>query len=114
MKAIRMHGTGGPEVVRLEEIERPRPGPREAIVEVRAASLNHLDIWVRGGQPKPPLPHTFGSDGAGVIVELGAEAASVTDLAIGAEVMIDPGRSCGRCAMCRAGECCQCATVHLI
>ncbi len=120
MKAIRIHATGGPEVVRQEDIPRPRPAPDEALVEVRAASLNHLDIWVRQGQPKPPLPHTLGSDGAGVVAELGEEAARAAEAGeagaprVGDEVLIDPGISCGRCEMCRAGEQSQCATFHLV
>src|SRR5687768_628631 len=96
MRAIRIHETGDLSVVRLEEVERPRPGPRDALVEVRAASLNHLDIWVRTGQPKPPLPHTLGSDGAGVVVEVGPEAATGPGaVKVGDEVIIDPGLSCG-------------------
>jgi NADPH:quinone reductase-like Zn-dependent oxidoreductase len=118
MKAIRIQKCGGPEVVQTEDIPRPKPGPDEAIVEVHAASLNHLDIWVRRGMPKPPLPHTMGSDGAGVVVELGElaarEAAGGRFPKIGDEVLIDPGLSCGRCDTCFAGEQSQCPSFRLL
>jgi len=107
-----MHATGGAEVLSLEEAAAPEPGPEDAVVAVRAAALNHLDIWVRTGKPAPRLPHTLGSDGAGVVVALGAEAARKAALgrgaSVGDEVVIDPGLSCGACAQCRAGEASQC------
>lgn len=51
MKAAIFHEHGGPEVVRIEDVPRPEPGPGEALVEVRAAAMNHLDLWVRRGLP---------------------------------------------------------------
>ena len=51
MKAIRIHEEGGPEVLRYEEVPDPVPGPGEVLVELRAASLNHLDVWLRRGLP---------------------------------------------------------------
>jgi zinc-binding alcohol dehydrogenase/oxidoreductase len=67
MKAVRIHGHGGPEVLRYEDVDAPVPGPEEALVELRAASLNHLDIWLRRGLPRVPTPRILGADGAGVI-----------------------------------------------
>jgi NADPH:quinone reductase-like Zn-dependent oxidoreductase len=67
MKAIRIHEDGGPEVLRYEDAPDPEPGPDEVLVELRAASLNHLDIWVRKGLPSVPKPRILGADGAGVI-----------------------------------------------
>ena len=67
MKAIRIHEDGGPEVLRYEEVPDPVPGEGEVLVELRAASLNHLDLWLRKGLPSVPKPRILGADGAGVI-----------------------------------------------
>ncbi len=67
MKAIRIHEEGGPEVLRYEDVPDPVPGPDEVLVELRAASLNHLDVWLRRGLPSVPKPRILGADGAGVI-----------------------------------------------
>lgn len=111
MKAVRIHECGGPEKVVIEEIAPPAPGEGEVLLEVRAAALNHLDIWVRQGTPKPLLPHTLGSDAAGVVLALGPSTAGVE---VGDEVLIDPGISCGRCEACTAGEQSMCFAFHLM
>src|SRR5215216_4539806 len=67
MKAIRIHAEGGPEVLRYEDVPDPEPADGEVLVELRAASLNHLDVWVRKGLPSVPKPRILGADGAGVI-----------------------------------------------
>ena len=67
MKAIRIHEDGGPEVLRYEDVPDPEPREGEALVELRAASLNHLDIWIRKGLPSVAKPRILGADGAGVI-----------------------------------------------
>jgi NADPH:quinone reductase-like Zn-dependent oxidoreductase len=67
VKAIRIHEDGGPEVLRYEDAPEPAPGPDDVVVELRAASLNHLDIWIREGRPSVPKPRILGADGAGVI-----------------------------------------------
>jgi NADPH:quinone reductase-like Zn-dependent oxidoreductase len=67
MKAIRIHEDGGPEVLRYEDAPDPEPGDGEVLIELRAASLNHLDIWIRKGLPSVPKPRILGADGAGVI-----------------------------------------------
>jgi NADPH:quinone reductase-like Zn-dependent oxidoreductase len=66
MKAIRIHEDGGPEVLRYEEAPDPKPGPGEVLVQLRAASLNRLDLWVRAGLPSVPKPRILGADGAGL------------------------------------------------
>jgi NADPH:quinone reductase-like Zn-dependent oxidoreductase len=71
MKAIRIHEDGGPEVLRYEDVPDPVPGPGEVLVELRAASLNHLDVWLRRGLPSVPKPRILGADGAGVIAGTG-------------------------------------------
>jgi zinc-binding alcohol dehydrogenase/oxidoreductase len=67
VKAIRIHEDGGPEVLRYEDAPDPEPRAGEALVELRAASLNHLDVWIRKGLPSVPKPRILGADGAGVI-----------------------------------------------
>jgi NADPH:quinone reductase-like Zn-dependent oxidoreductase len=73
MKAIRIHEEGGPEVLRFEDAPDPVPGPGDVVVELRAAALNHIDIWLRKGMPVAPAPkpHILGADGAGVIAGTG-------------------------------------------
>jgi NADPH:quinone reductase-like Zn-dependent oxidoreductase len=66
MKAIRIHEDGGPEVLRYEDAPDPEPGPGEVLVQLRAASLNRLDLWVRAGRPSVAKPRILGADGAGV------------------------------------------------
>jgi NADPH:quinone reductase-like Zn-dependent oxidoreductase len=67
VKAVRIHEDGGPEVLRYEDAPEPEPGEGDVLVELRAASLNHLDVWVRKGLPSVPKPRILGADGAGVI-----------------------------------------------
>jgi zinc-binding alcohol dehydrogenase/oxidoreductase len=67
MKAIRIHEDGGPEVLRYEDAPDPQPRDDEVLIELRAASLNHLDVWIRMGLPSVPKPRILGADGAGVI-----------------------------------------------
>jgi zinc-binding alcohol dehydrogenase/oxidoreductase len=67
VKAIRIHEDGGPEVLRYENAPDPVPGPGEVLVELRAASLNHLDVFLRQGRPSVPKPRILGADGAGLV-----------------------------------------------
>jgi NADPH:quinone reductase-like Zn-dependent oxidoreductase len=67
VKAVRIHEDGGPEVLRYEDAPDPVPGDGQVLIELRAASLNHLDVWVRRGLPSVPKPRILGADGAGVI-----------------------------------------------
>ena len=71
MKAIRIHEDGGPEVLRYEDAPDPEAGPGEVLVQLRAASLNHLDLWIRKGLPSVPKPRILGADGAGIRVDTG-------------------------------------------
>jgi NADPH2:quinone reductase len=73
MKAIQVHQFGGPEVLSLEEIPTPKPGPGEVLVHVRAAGVNPYDTYMRAGTyaVKPPLPYTPGSDAAGIVEAVG-------------------------------------------
>jgi len=67
VKAVRIHSEGGPEVLRYEDVPDPVAGADEVLVELRAASLNHLDVWIRKGLPSVPKPRILGADGAGLI-----------------------------------------------
>jgi NADPH:quinone reductase-like Zn-dependent oxidoreductase len=67
MKAVRIHEDGGPEVLRYEDAPDPQPGPGEVVVDLRAASLNRLDVWIRKGLPSVPKPRILGADGAGLV-----------------------------------------------
>ena len=87
MKAVRIHEDGGPEVLRYEDAPDPSPRPGEVLIELRAASLNHLDVWVRQGRPSVPKPRTLGADGAGIVAALGE---GVTGVAQGARVVLNP------------------------
>ncbi len=71
MKAIRIHEDGGPEVLRYEDAPDPEPGTGEVLVRLRAASLNHLDLWIRKGLPSVPKPRILGADGAGIREDTG-------------------------------------------
>jgi len=97
-----MEGFGGPEVLRLGEIETPNPGPGEVRVRIRAAAVNHLDLWVRKGvaNRKLSFPHVPGADGAGVVDAVGP---GVEEELLGREVVLNPGVSCGRCEACLSG-----------
>jgi zinc-binding alcohol dehydrogenase/oxidoreductase len=88
VKAVRIHEDGGPEVLRYEDAPDPEPGPGEVLVRLRAASLNHLDVWVRKGLPSVPKPRILGADGAGEVEALGE---GVEGLEAGQRVVINPG-----------------------
>ena len=105
MKAVRIHQFGGAEVLTYEDVPDPKPRKDQVLIRVRACSMNHLDIFVRGGLPGVNLPHIMGSDMAGEIVELGEY---VTDLKVGQRVLIAPLHFCNHCAKCVAGLQNQC------
>jgi NADPH:quinone reductase-like Zn-dependent oxidoreductase len=92
-------------------VPTPEPGPHDVRVALRASALNHLDLWVARGMPRPPsLPHV-GGDGAGVVDAVGAE---VLGIAPGDEVVIDPSTSCGACAACVRGDVPFCARFAIL
>ena len=101
MKAIRVHAHGGVEQLRIEELPEPQPGPRQILIEVRAAALNHLDLYVRNGIPGLHLPLILGSDAAGVVKQTGN---AVTQFSVGDKVLPQPGYGCGLCADCLSGK----------
>src|SRR6187397_1391710 len=75
MKAIQVHEFGGPEVLRVEEISQPQPGPGQVLVRIHAAGVNPVETYIRSGthSRKPALPFTPGNDGAGVVEQVGQD-----------------------------------------
>jgi len=103
LKAILFHEHGGPEVLQYAEFDTPMPAPGEVQIQIKAAALNRLDLWVRDGWPgiKLEYPHITGADGAGIVTALGD---GVTGFAIGARVVINGTLSCGLCEDCTTGH----------
>jgi NADPH:quinone reductase-like Zn-dependent oxidoreductase len=88
MRAAIFSEHGGPEVVRLADVPVPEPGPGQVRIAVRAASVNHLDLWVRRGlRIETTMPHIGGADVAGVVEAVGPDVdASI----LGTRVVVDP------------------------
>ncbi|CAN5820061.1 quinone oxidoreductase [soil metagenome] len=83
VQAIRVSETGGPDVLRLEEVDDPHPGDGEVLVRIEAAGLNFIDVYHRSGQYPLELPTGIGLEGAGTVVGVGD---GVDGLADGARV----------------------------
>ena len=114
MRAVTIRSHGGPETVRVEEVPRPAPeGPDDVVVSLRAAALNHLDLFVVRGLPglSPVFPHVLGADGAGIVESVGP---AVTRARTGDRVLLNPGVSCQTCEFCLAGEHSLCTTYRLL
>lgn len=102
MRAARFHRFGGPELLRIDEIPSPELRPGHVRVQVRAAAMNHLDLWIRRGLPiDTTMPHIGGSDIAGLVMESAPDA---EDWVPGTPVVINPILFCGRCEFCLQGE----------
>jgi NADPH:quinone reductase-like Zn-dependent oxidoreductase len=113
MRALYFKQHGELDQLGFGEMPDVRPGAGEAIVEVKAAALNRLDLFVLAGIPGITLamPHVPGADGAGVVAEVGE---GVTGWRVGDEVAINPGVWCGECEFCRRGEESLCARFGLL
>ncbi len=114
MRAATLVRTGSLDHIQVQDVPAPQvTEPGDVVVELRAAALNHLDIWVVEGLPglPPSFPHVLGGDGAGVVAEVGS---TVTAWKVGDRVMINPGVSCYRCEWCLAGEHSLCHTYQLL
>lgn len=83
MRAIRVHETGGPEVLRIETVDDPVPGPGEVLVRVEAVGVNFIEIYQRKGVYTLPRPFVPGDEGAGTIAAVGP---GVTELRVGDRV----------------------------
>jgi NADPH:quinone reductase-like Zn-dependent oxidoreductase len=104
MKAIVLREFGGPDVLRMEDVEQPSPAAGEVLVQVHSVSVNRtLDLVVRAGKYPSDikLPLVLGVDPAGVVVAAGE---GVADPPVGARVAIVSMIACGECRYCREGE----------
>ena len=77
MKAVRVHQHGGPEVMKLEELPTPAPGPGQARVKIEACGVNFIDIYQRSGLYKGALPFALGLEGAGTVEAVGPNVSEV-------------------------------------
>ncbi|MFO7767982.1 MAG: zinc-binding dehydrogenase [bacterium] len=118
MKAVVFREHGGSEVLETTDLPTPEPGRGEVRIRIEAVAMNHLDLWVRGGLPGPPLemPHLLGSEMVGVVEALGEGSQSSgvegpdgapallglynEPIFEGQRVLVSPMLSCGRCEYC--------------
>jgi NADPH2:quinone reductase len=77
MKAIQIQQPGGAEALQLVDIPVPKPKPNEAVVEIAAAGVNFIDVYLREGRYKAPLPFVNGQEASGVVSEIGADVKTV-------------------------------------
>ena len=114
MKALTLAAAGGIEHLKVQELPQPSiQSPGEVLVRVQAAALNRLDLFVATGLPGSSLsfPHVVGSDGAGLVQEVGA---GVSQFRPGDRVMINPTVSCGACPACATGEDSLCSNLRVL
>jgi len=104
---------GGLDRLAFVDVPEPEPGPGEVRLRIRAAAFNRLDRFTLEGIPGVPVlrPHVLGSDGAGTVDRLGP---GVTDLPIGAPVLVNPALWDGTCDACRAGEEALCRSFQIV
>jgi len=109
-----MHGYGGIEQLFFEEADQPTIAePTDVIVKLKAAAINHIDIWNRLGQTGHifEMPHILGADGAGVVVEVGSK---VRHLRSGDAVCLYPPTGCGECEFCLGGNDWMCIRLRVL
>jgi NADPH:quinone reductase-like Zn-dependent oxidoreductase len=114
---IRQHG--GPEVLRLEQVPTPRPGPGEILLRVDATGLNHLDVFMREGLSGPGLrpihlPLVTGVDVAGVVAAYGSGVDALVTPPVGTRVLLNSSVGCGSCRFCRRGQLTMCKCYSII
>ena len=105
MKAAvyREHSEDPRQVVKIEDIDAPKPESSEVLIEVEAASYNYNDLWGIWGKPiKIPMPHISGSDAAGTVVEIGENVTA--NIKIGDRVVAHPNLTCRVCYECTSGR----------
>jgi NADPH2:quinone reductase len=119
MKAALIHRHGGPEVLEIQDVPTPVPGPGEVLVRVRACGLNNADIWARSGPPggRPVFPwrqHTFPiTTGMDVVGTVETPGPAVEGWRAGDRVIVNPILSCGSCEFCLAGEQTMCSLYRI-
>ncbi|MFI6816038.1 zinc-binding alcohol dehydrogenase family protein [Nonomuraea sp. NPDC050328] len=108
MTAVRIHEHGGPDVLSVEQVPVPEPGPGEVLIRVRATSVNWFDAGYRKGiiRPRPGtpqllMPFQLGREASGEVAAVGP---GVTAFAEGDRVVVMTCPACGRCAACLRGE----------
>jgi 2-desacetyl-2-hydroxyethyl bacteriochlorophyllide A dehydrogenase len=103
MKCVRIHEHGGPEKLIYEDVPVPKIGAGDVLVNVKATSINHIDLWARQGLPgvRFHLPMIPGVDAAGIVAEKGD---AVSHVRVGDRVVIAQGISCGHCRHCLNGN----------
>ena len=114
MRACVLTATGGIDKLELQYVpDAPAPQAGEVRVGIRAAALNHLDLFVAEGMPggAHQFPHIGGADGAGIVESVGPD---VTMVRPGDRVMLNPGISDYTCEFCRAGEQSLCVNYRLL
>jgi len=113
MQAVFLSGHGGNEVVTIGEQPVPQRRPGEALVRLRGAGLNRVDLYMRdsGAGITHALPLVMGLDGAGEVVELDP---GERQLKVGQKVVIHPGLGCGRCEFCARGEHVLCTSMRFM
>ena len=113
MQAVQFSEHGDTDVIEYGEFPDPEPADDEVLVDVKAAALNHLDVWTRRGLPGIDLemPHIPGSDAAGIVTEVGADVDRFEE---GDHVAVSAGVSCGSCEFCRDGEPTMCVDFHIL
>ncbi|MFQ6103713.1 MAG: zinc-binding dehydrogenase [Candidatus Glassbacteria bacterium] len=111
MKAVVLRTPGKNAAISVEELQPPGPASGEVLVRLRWASLNHLDLWVRGGLPGGKYPLICGADGSGEVEELGE---GVENVSRGDKVLLDPTVSCGECEYCNIGEHSLCTEIAIL
>lgn len=94
-----------------DEVETPEPGPLDVRVRVVASALNHMDLWLTKGMPRPRVPHVPGCDVAGVVESVGDLVDAVLP---GEEVVVNPAVGCGACRACLAGESPLCPSFQIV
>ncbi|MCC6796952.1 MAG: zinc-binding dehydrogenase [Candidatus Hydrogenedentes bacterium] len=113
MRAAHITSHGELDQLTIGDVSDPKPASDEVVVEVAAAALNHLDIWVRKGRPGLTLtfPHVLGSDATGTVAETGA---GVDSSLKGRRVVLNPGLWCGHCEWCLRGDHSECSTYSIV
>ena len=114
MKALTLAGPGGIGQLRVQELPQPTiQSPTDVMLRVHAAALNRLDLFVATGLPGSNLsfPHVVGSDGAGVVHQIGP---GVSQVASGDRVMINPTLPCGMCRACVAEDDTLCSNLRVL
>ena len=114
MKAVLFRQHGGPEVLEYTHFPSPEPKPGEALIRLRAAALNRMDVMVRNGWQglKLELPHINGADGAGEVIAFGDTETG--ELETGVPVVINANLGCGKCKFCLDGRYNMCRNWHLL